>query len=208
MPPGDGPTRVFLVRHGKTTEPGRFHGAESDVGLSARGLEQAKLLARHLAGLGLAAVHSSGLRRALDTAAPIAIACGLELATSDALRECRMGSLSGRRKDEAGAEYDGLIQRWTNGDLDFKLEGGESYRDVARRILEPFQDLSAHRTGGAIAVVTHGIVIRVLLTSLVEGLGPSDFQGIRVRTGSFADLRRDGARWTAADLDVRPPRES
>ena len=43
-------TRVLLLRHAETATPDRFHGAESDVGLGARGLRQAALVAQHLAG--------------------------------------------------------------------------------------------------------------------------------------------------------------
>ena len=40
------PIRVFLMRHAETSVPGVFHGAESDIGLSDRGIEQAKAAAR------------------------------------------------------------------------------------------------------------------------------------------------------------------
>jgi broad specificity phosphatase PhoE len=199
---------VLLLRHGKTSDPDRFHGAESDVGLSPRGVRQAQLLARYLVGLRPAAVYSSGMRRALETAAPIARACGLPLATVDALHECRLGSLSRRSKDEVGAKYAELTRRWAAGDIGFKHDGAESYVEVECRIRAPFQELVERSSGHTIAIVTHGIVIRVLLTSLLEGLGPSDFERVRIRTGSLCDLRSDGARWTATALDDRPPRLS
>jgi broad specificity phosphatase PhoE len=195
---------VLLVRHGKTSDPDRFHGAESDVGLSRRGIRQAEVLARYLAGLSPAAVYSSEMRRALETAVPIARACGLPLATVGALHECRMGSLSRRGKDEARAEYAALIRRWSAGDVGSKHEGAESYTEVQCRIRGPFRELVERSSGLTIAIVTHGIVIRVLLTSLLEGLGPSDFERIRIRTGSLCDLRWDGARWSATAFDDRP----
>ena len=43
------PTRVLLLRHGETTDPLVFHGAESDVGLSGRGRRQAEAAAAALA---------------------------------------------------------------------------------------------------------------------------------------------------------------
>jgi broad specificity phosphatase PhoE len=201
-------TRVLLVRHGKTSDPDRFHGAESDVGLSERGIRQAELLARQLVGLRPAAIYSSGMRRALETAEPIARACGLAPATIDALHECRLGSLSSQGKDEAGARYAELIGRWAAGDFGFKLEGGESYVEVQARIRGPFQELAGRSSGLTIAIVTHGLVIRVLLTSLLDGYGPSDFERLRIRTGSLSDLRWDGARWSATALDDRPRRHS
>ncbi len=39
-------TRVLLLRHAETAAPDRFHGAESDIGLGARGFLQAEAVAR------------------------------------------------------------------------------------------------------------------------------------------------------------------
>ena len=45
-------TRLLLARHAETAAPDRFHGAESDIGLSAWGARQAELLGQSLADLG------------------------------------------------------------------------------------------------------------------------------------------------------------
>src|SRR5437764_2917466 len=65
------PTTVFLLRHAESANPLVFHGAESDVGLSARGRRQAEALAPLLAALSPHAIVSSAMRRAVDTATPI-----------------------------------------------------------------------------------------------------------------------------------------
>src|SRR5581483_8043170 len=65
-------TRVFLLRHAETANPLVFHGAESDVALSPRGQRQAEAVARVLAGDRPDVVISSAMRRARDTAVPIA----------------------------------------------------------------------------------------------------------------------------------------
>src|SRR5262249_39066560 len=69
-------TRLLLARHAETAAPDRFHGAESDIGLSKAGVRQAELLGEWLKSALAAAVYSSAMRRAVDTAAPIALACG------------------------------------------------------------------------------------------------------------------------------------
>lgn len=119
-------TRVLLIRHGKTSDSGRFHGAESDVGLSERGVRQAQLLARHFDGLPLASVYSSRMRRALETADPIASACGLELNTIPALHKCRLGALSGRTKQEGETDYAELTRRWAAGEVHFNWSFAKS----------------------------------------------------------------------------------
>ena len=70
-------TCVLLARHAETAAPDRFHGAESDIGLSQAGTRQAELLGESLKKSGAAAVYSSAMRRAVDTALPIALACRL-----------------------------------------------------------------------------------------------------------------------------------
>src|SRR5436309_841155 len=87
------PTRVYLLRHAETANPAVFHGAESDVGLSERGHRQAEAIARYFAALGPDVVVSSAMRRARDTAQPIAAACGLPLIVEPELHERRVGVL-------------------------------------------------------------------------------------------------------------------
>ena len=201
-------TRVFLIRHGKTSEPDRFHGAESNVGLSERGVRQARLLAGHLASLQLVGVYSSPMSRALETAGPIAIACGLEIETVPAFHECGLGRLSGLSKEKGEADYVELTRRWAAGEVHFQHEAGESYAELRARIHQPFLELAQRHRGAAFAVVSHGLVVRCLLTSLVAGLALGDFERIQVRTGSFSELRWDGSQWIAEALNARPPSHS
>jgi broad specificity phosphatase PhoE len=75
-------TVIHLVRHGHVENPGRvLYGRLPGFHLSARGRAQAGLLARHFAATPLAAVLSSPLERAQQTAGPIAAAHGLEVRT-------------------------------------------------------------------------------------------------------------------------------
>src|SRR3954447_1281058 len=69
--------RVLLLRHAETSAPDRFHGAESDVGLGAAGHAQAEAVAEALRPLRPQSLYCSAMRRALETAGPIARACGL-----------------------------------------------------------------------------------------------------------------------------------
>lgn len=71
------PERVWLTRHAETAAPNVFHGAESDIGLSALGERQVAAVAQWFRPLGPTAVVSSAMRRAVDTAGPIASACGV-----------------------------------------------------------------------------------------------------------------------------------
>ena len=194
-------TRVLLLRHAMTAAPDRFHGLESDVGLGIEGRRQAVEAAEGIARLEVDAVISSGLRRAIETAAPIAEAIGLEPIVVPELHERRMGSLSGTPIADGRVTADIFINRWGLGDLDAAHDGAESYREVRDRTLPAFEALARRDRGRTIAVVAHGVVIRVLLTTILDRYTPADYARIAIRHVAVNDLRYDGRRWSAAALD-------
>jgi 2,3-bisphosphoglycerate-dependent phosphoglycerate mutase len=194
-------TRLLLARHAETAAPDRFHGAESDIGLSAAGARQAELLGESLKSSGAVAVYSSAMRRAVDTAEPIARACGLVPVSIAALHERRIGPLSGLSREDGWAVYAASKTRWIAGDLDHTHEGGESYNDVRRRVVPILQELAVRHAGETIIVVAHGVVIRVALTSLLAGSKPSDFERFAIEFASVNDIRFDGEVWTAGKLN-------
>jgi broad specificity phosphatase PhoE len=198
-------TRVLLLRHAETADPDRFHGAESDVGLGERGRRQAEEVALTLAKLHPHALYCSPMRRAVETAWPIGRACDLVPQCVASLHESRMGPLSGRSKSEAMAEYDRAKARWMAGDLDYAQPGAESYADIRRRAVPAFEELVVRHPGATIVVVAHGVVIRVVLTTLLEGFRPAHFQAIHIPNAGLNDLRHHGTHWSAVTLASPDP---
>ena len=155
-------TRILLARHAETSAPDRFHGAESDIGLSDWGRQQAERLGRRLADEAPSALYCSALRRAVETAGPIGRACGLVPTVIAALHERRIGPLERRLREEGWATYAEIKARWIAGELDATHPGGESFADIRRRVCPVLEDLAARHRGQTIVVVAHGVVIRVL----------------------------------------------
>lgn len=197
-------TRLLILRHGETTAPDRFHGAESDIGLSPKGIRQAEAIALTLAALGPDAVVSSPMRRAVDTARPIAHACRVELETIAELHERRMGALSGELKTDGWASYVEEKAHWIAGDLDFARAGAETFAETRDRVVSALECLVTSRPGQTLVVVTHGIVIRVLLATLSPGLSPADFDRIGIDNTAINDLRWDGKHWRTERLHWLP----
>jgi broad specificity phosphatase PhoE len=193
-------TRILLARHAETAAPDLFHGAESDVGLSAAGARQAEELGGWLERADAKALYCSGLRRAIDTAVPIGRACGLEPVIIEALHERRIGVLSGMSREDGWATYAETKARWMAGALEFTHAGGESFAEIRRRVVPVFLELAERHRGTTVIVVAHGVVIRVALTSLVAGLAPSDFDRITIDFASVQDLAFDGVSWKAHAL--------
>src|SRR5262245_56464324 len=173
-------TRVLLLRHAESANPLVFHGAESDVGLSPRGHEQARAVAAHLAGAGADGVVSSAMRRAVDTALPIANAIGLELRTEPLLHERQVGVRAGTPTGDPAGVWPATLKRWLAGETSFALPGAESFDDLRARLLPVWERLTQEWEGKSLIVVAHGVVCRVLLVSLLPGFGLADWPRLGV----------------------------
>ena len=162
-------TRLVLARHAQPTEDarGRCYGA-LDVGLSAAGRRQARLLAATLARTPLAALYSSPSRRARDTAAPVAETHGLEPIIDERLSEIDFGDFEGRRYEELEQAYPELFQQWMTTPTRVQFPSGESYRDLRVRALEALETIRRRHAGQITAIVSHGGVLRAILTACLE----------------------------------------
>ena len=196
-------TRVLLLRHAETADPSRFHGSESNIGLGERGQRQALAVARHLAIEKPVAIITSAMSRAIDTARPIASACGLEFLVEPALHERSMGPLSGVSREEGLPAYADAVQQWTNGNLDYTHPGGESYNMIQRRVMPVFDRVVADWRGKTVVIVAHGVVIRVILTSILPGSSPLDFRSFAIDNTAINDLRLTGETWSAVALNQK-----
>jgi broad specificity phosphatase PhoE len=204
-------TRVFLLRHAESADPMVFHGAESDVGLSPRGHDQARAVAAHLSGCGTQGIVSSAMRRAIDTAQPIALACGLELRLEPLLHERKVGILSGTPTGDPGGAWPATLKRWLAGQTGYAPPGAESFDDLRARLLPVWQRLTAEWAGRTLIVVAHGVVCRVLLLSLLPGWSLADWRRLGVIPNvGVSELVLDEAAlgWRAErlnDTSWRPP---
>jgi probable phosphoglycerate mutase len=198
------PTRVLLLRHAESANPLIFHGAESDVGLSERGRRQAEAIAPLLAAQAPQVLVSSAMRRAIETAMPIARTCGLELRIEPELHERRVGALGGTPTRQCEGVWPDTLRRWLAGDTAFAPPGAESFDDIRRRVLPVWQRLTAEHAGQTLVIVAHGIVCRVLLLSLLPGYTICDWYHIRTDNVAINELLHDGEAWRALRLNELP----
>jgi len=148
-------TTILLARHGETdwNREGRFQGW-ADPPLNATGRAQAVDLSVELMAEELAAVYSSPLRRAYETAEVVAASRGLEPVTVDALREVDVGSWSGLSRAEIEQRFPEQYARWL--DYGQGWEDGETYEQMVDRVVGALQELAEARDGERILAVTHG----------------------------------------------------
>ncbi len=198
-------TRIYLLRHAESATPGVFHGAESDVELSAKGRMQAELVADTLAPLQPDVVVSSGMRRAIATATPLAARLGLTLQIEPDLHERKVAGLSLMPFDALNNIWGETVKRWMAGETGFAHEGAESFDDLRDRILPTWHRLLQTHVDRTVVVVAHGIVCRVLLLSILPGWKVADWERIGSTPNiGISDLIHDGTSWRAVRLNEVP----
>jgi broad specificity phosphatase PhoE len=189
------PVRILLARHGETVfnVDGRWQG-QADSPLTPRGLAQARELGRALADEPIAAVYSSDLGRAMQTAAEVAAPHGLAVQADPLLREIHVGGWTGKSRDQIDAAYPGALRVWDTAPGDMRLPDGETLREVQNRALAFLDQRLPNHAGETIVIISHGAVGQ---TILIHGLG-----------GGVDDLWLEGRmdncqisrlEWTAAD---------
>ena len=170
---------IWLVRHGETdwnVAPQRFMGSV-DIPLNERGREQARALATEVEGV--AAVWSSPLARALETAQIVAAVHDLDVTIDERLAESRRGAWEGRPIADIQRSEPGAWAAWRAGGAGFRFPGGESLGEHAERTAAALERVA----GGPLPalVVCHGGTIRRVLAKR----RPHELTGLAVPNASM-----------------------
>jgi probable phosphoglycerate mutase len=157
------PTRLCFVRHGETEwNAGRRIQGQIDIPLSALGHAQARATGNALSDEGFAAIYSSDLERARQTAEATAHLAHLPLQLTPGLRERHYGVFQGLTHEEAAQRHPADYARHHARDPRFAPAGGESLLDLAARLHETIDAIVRRHAGEAVALFTHGGVLDIL----------------------------------------------
>jgi len=184
------------IRHGESefNAQGRIQG-QADIPLSDFGRIQSSTLPQTFAGMSIDALFSSPLRRAMETAAPLAEALGLELQTDDRLMEIDAGIFQELVWSEIVERYPQEAAHWKSRDPDYRIPGGETRRELMQRGREAFESLLA--TGYLeTVVVAHGGLLSAVLKSLLEV--PDPLHPFRLYNCSISRVV-----WNGEDIELR-----
>ena len=166
----DGEISVFLVRHGQTAwnKERRFLG-RTDIPLDDTGREQARRLSATLASVDFAAIYSSPLSRASQTAEAIATDRSITIEPVAGLTELNQGELEGRYGADLETEFPEFYAQWKADPTHARVPGGETLAECSERANAALADiLSRHEPHQAIAVVAHRVSISAILASVME----------------------------------------
>jgi probable phosphoglycerate mutase len=153
-------TELLLVRHGETdwNRDQRFQG-HADPPLNETGRAQARSVANDLAAERIDAIYTSDLARARETAELIAERAGVPFVLEPQLREVDVGEWQGLTQDEIEERFPEGMRNWH--ERGHGWERGETYDQLAERVLEALERIVSRHPGGRVVVVGHGGTIRV-----------------------------------------------
>ena len=183
-PPTMAPTRLMLVRHGATEHSvdRRFSG-HNDLPLSDLGRQQADALAQRLsAGPPIAAVVSSPLPRAMQTAQAIADGVGAAVERVDGLIEVDFGEWEGLTFAEVAESFPARLREWMTSTRTAP-PGGESFDEAAVRVLATRDSLVARYAQSTVVVVTHVTPIKLIVRDVLQA-SPISLWRMHLDTGS------------------------
>ena len=182
---------MYCIRHGESTynAQGRVQG-HLNIPLSELGYRQAAAVAEACQDSGAQAVFCSPLRRARETAEPIAAALGLAIHEDPRLIEIKVGIFQGHSRNELDRIFPEEYRRWLSGDPDYIVPGGESRRALMQRGREVLESI-AQCNHGEVIVVSHGAILAAAFKSLLEI--PAPRHPFMLENASISRLEIDGA---------------
>ena len=188
-------TTVLLIRHGRTSAntAGVLAGRSSGVELDDVGRTQVRALGERIAGVPLAALVSSPLRRCRQTSQALlgARGDGLDLTVEQGLTECGYGDWTGKSlRDLAKEDLWKTVQTQPSA---VRFPGGESMTEMSSRAVTAVRSWNAkltaeHGPDVVWAAVSHGDVIKAILADAL-GMHLDAFQRILVDPASISIVR-------------------
>ena len=192
--PANPSTIVLLIRHGQTPTTGQvLPGRTPGLHLAEQGITQAREVAARLDGLEIAAIYSSPMERAQETAAPTVAAHKKHLLVDDSLIECDFGDWTGRRLSELNK-----LEEWKevqNSPSTFRFPQGESFTEMQNRMVGGISNIAKQHAGEIVAAFSHADTIKAAVAHFV-GTPLDSFQKIHIDTASISAVKftQDGAR--------------
>jgi probable phosphomutase (TIGR03848 family) len=180
-------TTIILVRHGQTPTTGKIlPGRARGLNLSEVGRQQAERAAERLAELDrVAAIYTSPLERAKQTAAPIAAALGRRPQVERGLLECDFGTWTGKQLSTLAKRPEwATVQRSPS---NFRFPDGESFTEMQQRMVTTLQRLRQSHRGETIICVSHADPIKAVVAHAV-GTHLDLFQRIVISTCSLTAI--------------------
>jgi len=168
-------TRLYLVRHGENRAnlTKEFSSRKVDYPLTIKGQLQARQTAEFFVGKDIAAVYTSPLKRAQETAEVISGRLGIQAIVKENYREVDVGEMEGRPPNAADwALHDQILWGWMNGSPERLFPGGDNYWSLWDRFYQGMLQVANDHPGQNVIIVAHGGIFFTCLPRLCPEVTP------------------------------------
>jgi 2,3-bisphosphoglycerate-dependent phosphoglycerate mutase len=200
-----GPARILVARHGEAEYESDLL---SDAGgsLSRTGRAQSRELAESLRGARVSRIYASSMARAVQTAEIAAAVLGVDVVVRDGLRELGVGVHAGASGDPD--PFQPTFSRWLDGDLEARIEGAESGREVVDRVRAELELVADQHRGESALVISHGGAICTAVPALARNLTSRFPESHAIPNTGVVELEADADGWHAVSWcgEPIPPR--
>jgi probable phosphoglycerate mutase len=177
-------TKFLLIRHATTDAVGKcLSGRKAGVHLNAMGLEQARTLSERLKHMPIAAVYSSPLERALETAAPLCNLIDQQCQSAEEFLELDFGHWTNATFQELAADPE--FERFNTFRSLTRIPGGESMQEAQTRMISGLARLATKHPNEVVAVFSHSDMIKSAIAHYA-GIHLDLFQRIEISPASVS----------------------
>lgn len=156
-------TKIYFVRH---AHPDISIRDDMIRPLSERGIIDTKKVTNALMDKNISIIYSSPFKRAIDTIKDFADNVGIEIKIDDNFRERNVGKWV--------EDFEAFsTKQWA--DFDFKIEHGESLREVQERNMAALLKVLNNYSGKNIVIGTHGTALSTIINYFNPEFGYADF---------------------------------
>jgi broad specificity phosphatase PhoE len=194
-------TRILISRHGETLTNinGLFCG-HSETELTDRGRAQAAALRDRLAQEEIAAVYTSGLGRALDTARIATQGRDLPFYAVAALREIHYGEWELQKERSIARRYPEQHRLMRAEDPSWQPPGGETTGMVRDRTFAALRRIVRAHHHQTVLIVSHGTAVQCLLAEVL-GMAPTHTFRIEVSNCGLSVISEAGGHLVALAIN-------
>lgn len=154
---------LHLFRHGETNfNAERRVQGQFDSILTENGIAQAEAVRPRVEGLGIQSAYASSNVRARHTAEIMTQNLELDLRLRDDLKEIAMGVMEQKLYADLAESHPGALQAFREQPDTYKVEGGESFKEVQDRGVAAIEDIISAEKSGTVLVVAHGAILKTI----------------------------------------------
>src|SRR4030042_167577 len=183
-------TEIILIRHGETAfNVSNIFRGRLDVPLNDTGQKQAEMLAEYLTDWQIEAVYTSPLKRAMQTAEPVASNHKRSVIVSEGFNDFNFGEWQGLSREQAKEKCPEIYAEWATKPHLVQIPGAERLSDVRARTWRALEDI-LKKSYDSFVIVTHRVITKVLICALL-GLDESHFWNIEHDTCGVTVFKYD-----------------